>query len=550
MTDPIPASADVVVVGAGIGGLVAAALLARRGRRVLVVDRHVVAGGNATVFRRGPWEFDVGLHYVGGGAPGEFWPRLLEAAGAAPVTFEPLDPDGYDVFDFPGFRFRVPVGIERFRERLAGAFPGERRGIDRWARLLGQLRGALRTWHDLPSLGLSLLRAPLLARHSGATLGGFLDTCTRDPLLRAVLAGQNLGYALPPSRASLLVGAGIAVHYLDGAWYPRGGGQVLADRLAGAITAHGGLVALRTTAVRIDARTGSVRGVELQAANGTKSYVSAPVVVANADLRQVMGELVDAGVPRGAFARVSRLAREGEMAPALGVLYLGLKPAAAPTPAAPSTPGPGRVAGHPGPPDARANLWIHPEVDVEPAYAEAAAGRFQPAPPAFVTIASLKDPSNARLAPPGHLNVQLMTVAPSQPAAWGVTAQQQRDGSYRREPAYLEAKQRFAGLLLDTAARAWPDVRGRVAWCEVASPLTHSRYTRSTGGTSYGLAATPRQMLAGRAPLRSGLPGLLLCGASGRSGHGLWGAAMSGLLAAGALVPGRLAREVLGTGRG
>lgn len=54
-----------IIVGAGTGGLTAAALLAQHGRSVLVLDHHYVAGGNATVFRRGPYEFDVGLHYLG-----------------------------------------------------------------------------------------------------------------------------------------------------------------------------------------------------------------------------------------------------------------------------------------------------------------------------------------------------------------------------------------------------------------------------------------------------------------------------------------------------
>ncbi len=51
---------DAIVVGAGTGGLTVAALLARGGRSVLVLDQHAVAGGNATVFKRPGYEFDVG----------------------------------------------------------------------------------------------------------------------------------------------------------------------------------------------------------------------------------------------------------------------------------------------------------------------------------------------------------------------------------------------------------------------------------------------------------------------------------------------------------
>lgn len=116
---------DVVIVEAGTGGLTAGALWTRFGKSVLVLDRHYVAGGNATVFRRKGYEFDVGIHYIGDCGPDGVVPRILRAAGVEGVTFREMDPDGFDTFLFPDFTFRVSKGFEKFCKRLVELFPRE-----------------------------------------------------------------------------------------------------------------------------------------------------------------------------------------------------------------------------------------------------------------------------------------------------------------------------------------------------------------------------------------------------------------------------------------
>ena len=61
---------DIIVIGAGLGGLGAAARLSRLGKRVLVLEHHSVPGGYAHEFRRGHFRFDVALHALDGMAPG------------------------------------------------------------------------------------------------------------------------------------------------------------------------------------------------------------------------------------------------------------------------------------------------------------------------------------------------------------------------------------------------------------------------------------------------------------------------------------------------
>ncbi len=508
-------SFDAIIVGAGLGGLSAAAILARRGRRVLVVDRHYVAGGNATIFKRRGYEFDVGLHYIGGCQPGGPVQRVLRAAGAEGVVFEEMDPDGFDTLVFPDFTFRVPKGTAAYHRRLREQFPDEQRGIDRYVSLveaLVALQGA--SAGHLAALAQTLPGALLLLRWVGSTFGAFLDTCTSNPRLRAVLSAQSGDYGLPPSRASLVIGAGLPAHYMAGAYFPRGGGQVISDSLVESLERNAGKVLLRTSVERILVERGRVSGVEIESKHLGRRIVRAPIVVSNADLKQTMERLLG---PAHVKPKVLARTRAFEMSPALGVLYLGVRRDL-------------RAEGHPN-----TNYWIHPSYDAELPYAAVARGEFSEVPTTYISIASVKDPTNSHLAPQGITNLQIMSLVPSTPEAWGTTAAEVASGAYSKSAAYRARKEAFSASLLSAARRVFPTLGDEIAYQEVATPLTHQRFTSSTGGTSYGIAVTPAQFLWNRPSARTDIQGLYLAGASCRTGPGIVGALLSGAVAASAV---------------
>ena len=87
---------DAIVVGSGLGGLAVAAHLARRAqKRVLVLEQHYVAGGFTHVFHRPGFEWDVGVHYVGGMQPGSFLQRQFAAIGDGSLEWTDMG----DVYD-------------------------------------------------------------------------------------------------------------------------------------------------------------------------------------------------------------------------------------------------------------------------------------------------------------------------------------------------------------------------------------------------------------------------------------------------------------------
>jgi all-trans-retinol 13,14-reductase len=497
--------ADVVVVGAGLGGLCTAAHLAVAGKRVVVVDRHSVAGGNGTVFTHRGYEFDVGLHYIGDCGPGGGIPRVLGSLGIE-LTYREMDPDGFDTFVFDdGTRFAVPAGVEAFGDRLREAFPDEAVGIDAYLGLITGIDAELSGGGP----------GPVVVENLSTTLGEVFDELGLSPRLRTVLSGQHGTYALPPSKVSVLLHAGLVMHYLKGAFYPEGGGQVIADRLVEVIEAHGGTIVLQTPVEEILVEPGEggpvAAGVGLHVpsskrAAGVPEVIRAPAVVSNADLKATVTRLVPAGaLPDDVVATV-----EGyEMTLPLFVVYLILdRDLAAEMP--------------------NTNLWLLGD-DVEAEYAGLFAGELSDRPMTYITSASLKDPTNPRLCAPGQTNVQVMTLVPGDHAWWGLHGGGPAEGErYRTNEAYRARKRQVRDLLIGRAAEVIEGLEASIVYEECATPITHERFVRSTGGTSYGIAATPDQFALGRPGYATALPGLFLVGASTTMGHGIGGALAGG----------------------
>ena len=114
-SEPRPGPWDAIVIGSGLSGLTTAAGLAVRGKRVLVLERHFQAGGFTHVFRRGEFEWDVGIHYLGNGEPfthrGSDWFMQLAALTGGRITFNPIGAP-VDRIRFPGLAVDMPSLFE------------------------------------------------------------------------------------------------------------------------------------------------------------------------------------------------------------------------------------------------------------------------------------------------------------------------------------------------------------------------------------------------------------------------------------------------------
>ncbi|MER7750791.1 NAD(P)/FAD-dependent oxidoreductase [Kitasatospora sp. NPDC097643] len=518
---------DAIVVGSGLGGLVSAAYLAADGRRVLVLEQHDVAGGNAHVFRRRrKYEFDVGTHYLGDCGPDGLLPAILSGLGVRDrVVFRPMDNEqGFDRIMTPTATVDVPAGWGAYRDRLRQALPEEADRVDAFVGLAEAVAGATRDGLLGRSMVELFRRSPETMRWTRRTrtLADALDHCGLSPKGRTLVAAQAGNYGTMPDGITFVEHVGMIDHYMRGAYYPEGGGQALVAAFVEALEAADGELRTRCEVRRILIDDGRATGVEL--ADGTR--IQAPLVISNADYRRTVLDLCggEAAFPTELVART----RAATMRGAVVSVYVALDTEL------------------PGLPNA--NIWWHDSDDMEAAHAAMTEryrrdGAIDSVPQLTFSFASLKDPGAAAVCPPGHSNFQLMTICPPGHELWGVEGGPVDGEPYRRNPAYLARKQQFTELMLATAEKVVGPFRDRITHLETATPLSHQRYIRGSGGTPYGMASWGG---VGRRPdVRTEVEGLYVVGQSVRYGSGLSAVASCGAAAASEILGRPLLAEVL-----
>jgi all-trans-retinol 13,14-reductase len=515
---PIRGDYDAIVVGSGIGGLTAAAILAKRAdRRVLVLERHYTAGGMTQSFTRPGYEWDVGVHYVGevGGAGALREP--LETLTEGRLAWAPL-PDVYDRVLLGDRRFDLVRGRERFVATLRDAFPAEASAIERWVELVGSCRQASAAFFAAKALPSAMSRAmgptmrePFL-EHATRTTADVLGSVTRDRTLAGVLAAQYGNYGTPPGRSSFAAHAGIVGHFLEGAWFPVGGAGAIAEALAPTIEAAGGAVYVSAEVASILVDGGAARGVRM--ADGRE--LRAPVVISDAGVASTFGRLVpeDRVPPEVAGALAALVPSIGHVC-----LYLGFRHT-------------DEELGLTG-----TNLWIFPDENHDENVARFLADPEAPLPLVFASFPSAKDPT-FRERHPGRATVDVLTIA-----RWEWFSPWAERPWRRRGAEYEALKARFRDRMLEVLFARLPQLRGRVDVAELSTPVTMRHFGGHPRGELCGLDHTPerfRRALGPRTPIR----GLFLSGQDVAL-LGVGGAFTGGALAAAAVAGPGVLRDVV-----
>ena len=198
--DKVPSQLDAIVIGSGIGGLTAAALLAKAGKKVLVLEQHDQAGGCCHTFIDKGFEFDVGIHYVGEMAEGSVTRFLVDELSNGKIEWLKLEHvlDTVVLGDLANpAKYPVASNQEEFKNMLMARFPGEKEAIVKFFALVSRLKTVtfsyvllklLPLWFSrfLVKSGLAVKLFPPLA-YSTRSVASVLDELTANEELKSVI---------------------------------------------------------------------------------------------------------------------------------------------------------------------------------------------------------------------------------------------------------------------------------------------------------------------------------------------------------------------------
>jgi all-trans-retinol 13,14-reductase len=498
---------DIAVVGAGIGGLTAAALLADAGLKVKLFDHHSLPGGFCHNYVRKThhdnrpviYRFDAGPHDFSGVWPGGAITGVLERLGVAGHLEWKRITHSYHV---AGRRIDVPEDWRDYVELLCEQFLDSADGI----------RGLFETIHaifeDMYSTGRGRTGIPGMPETVEAMLAfpkehpnaykwmnepfdRLVSAHVRDPDLIRLLNALSGYLGDGGERLTCAQMVPIYGYYFKGGHYPVGGSGRFAEVLVQAIEERGGEVQLKLKVERILIEDGRAVGVAL----GDGRIVRATAVVCNADIKRTFLELVEAKhLPADFRDRIAA----AEPANSAFSVHLGLD----------------------------LNPNIRPATHVSA--------------PMGVGLAMMSK-LDASAAPAGHSTLMLISIMPYAAARSWFPGEGGEDWSkWRHSEEYESRKLELGDRMIEAAESVIPDLRQHIVYRADASPVTYARYDWTSYGAIYGVSKQGR-LNGSKSPIRN-----LVIAGGGNAGAGVEAVLISGAEAAEALLPGLLSREQAG----
>lgn len=451
---------DVIIVGGGVGGIVCALYLLKKGISVLVVERHYRAGGYCTSFSRNGFKFDAAVHYLKGCKKGFPIGNLINDFNLLDkMSFNKIDPS--DTLIAPDFEISIHNNLNATIESFVRNFPKEKNNIEKFIRFITEL---------------NVLE--MLKHTRGKSFSDVLVNFFNNKKIIAIF-DMYLGNLGLPAKSVSATSACVFYRelFLDSGYYPKGGMQTFVDALVNTLREYGGDFLLSSTVEKIRIKNQKTTEVLL---NTGDSFIS-KAVVANCDMNLLYGEIIDDEL----VANEKKIAHELTPTVSAFIVYLGLNISLKE-----------KLKN-------KGSIWFCPSYDVEAYYDDIKEGRlFSKNKYVIMDFPSFFDPS---MAPKNGEALTLFIGAP-----------------FLSREYWDETRQSLEKEVIERAAAVTGPLSKNIVFSATATPYTLYDFTLNTRGAMYGWASTISQVEQSPMLQRSKIKNLFFAGHWSNQGLG-WG---------------------------
>lgn len=462
-------SFDVIIIGSGIGGLVAGTYLSKKGYKVLILEKHYRPGGYCSSFKRAGYKFDSGAHLIGSCGEKDSFGNLLKILDVK-TEFIRLNPtDRFFFYKGRGIFDTVEVlpDYKEFMAYLKNEFKSEADGIEAF-------------FDEICRTKNPFLTSLIINRYKTYTYQEFLNTFFKNKRLKAILSAQSGFLGVPPNEASAISAIFmLKMFVIDGAFYPKGGAQKLADAFVYRFKKNNGKLMLSANVKKILLKDNQINGVMLD--SGEAYYSN--FVISNIDCKKTFTDLLNLRISKIDIKIADKLS-SFKVSLSSFALYLGLND---------------------GVKLCCKNGWYYDGYDINKNFKDLL----------YVHIPTNYDSS---IVPKRGYQI-LILYAPFIRNVGKIT-------DWRME------KEKLSEYYLNRLDKLFPGLSKNIVSIEAATPKTFERYTNNRDGALYGWSQIPGQVYLNSFSQATPIKGLYLAGHWTFPGGGVVTVALSGMSAA------------------
>ena len=497
---------DAIVIGSGMGSLTSAALLSKEGKKVLILEKHYVAGGFTHVFKRKGYEWDVGIHYIGEvqnlNSPIR---KMFDYITNRKLLWEDMG-EVYDKIIIGDKQYDFVKGVENFKNKLISYFPDESEAISKYIKIVFDCNKTMKKFYiekALPTFISSFFgyffRKKYL-KYASKTTHEIISSITNNKELIKVLTAQYGDYGLPPKQSSFAMHASVVKHYFKGGSFPIGGSSQIIKTIDPVIEKSGGKILVRAGVKKIIVKNNVAIGVMLE--DGKEIF--SKLIISGVGVINTFNHLIEREITKK--LGFDKCLKSVAPSAAHGCLYIGLKGDAKKL----------KLPKH--------NLWIYPEkTDHDSSVKNYLENQSNEFPLVYVSFPSAKDPSWDKRYP-DKSTIDIITLLPYEAfEKWDGTSWKKRGEEYEN------VKEKIAKRLLECLFTQLPHLRDKIDYYELSSPLSTKNFTNYQKGELYGLDHTPKRFSQKFLRPKTKIKGLYLTGQDIVSA-GIGGAIFSGLI--------------------